>query len=87
MAAFLPLLTVTLALASVIEFARSFLPLVLFFALGRAEMAGEAYRRTSLASGLAACAELCTGWWLNAAAFGVAVAVLAVLWRRERRKT
>jgi glutathione S-transferase len=81
---FLPLLTVTLALASVIEFARSFRPLVLFFALGYTDAAGEAYRRTSLASGLAACAELCAGWWLNAAAFGVAVAVLAVLWRREQ---
>lgn len=83
---FLPLLTVTLALAAFIQIAKSARPLVLFLVLGRKEMAEQAYGRSALAAGLTAASALSVGWWLGCAAFAVLAAVLGVLWWNSRRK-
>jgi hypothetical protein len=84
----LPLLTVTLALASLIQVAKSAHPLVLFLVLGRRELAAEAYERSAGAAGLTAATAFCPGpgLWVLGVPFAVTAAVLALLWRREKEK-
>lgn len=71
--ALLGLLTVVLALASLMATGMAARPLVLHFVLGRKELAGEAYARSAGAAGLLAATELSVGLWL----FGTLFAVLA----------
>lgn len=86
--AFLPLLTVTLALASLAAVAMCARPLVLFFVLGRRELALEAYERSAGAAGLTAATAFCPGpgLWELGVPFAVMAAVLGLLWWHERGK-